>query len=117
MRRLLIRGVVALATVLVPALAWAGNQEVADQIAGNLRSNGPWTGCNINVKCQEGTVWLQGNVAQQDQLNRALKTVFQTPGVTRVVNQLAVTSGDASAQPAPRERPPTARSPRAVAPW
>jgi hypothetical protein len=96
MRRLLISGVVAITTSLVPLLAWADNQEVAQQIAGSLKSSGQLSDYNIAVKYQDGTVWLQGRVSDQEQMNRALKQVFQMPGVTRVVNNLSI--GDADGQ-------------------
>ena len=33
----------------------------------------------ISIKCQDGTAWLRGRVANEEQMNRALKVVFQTP--------------------------------------
>ncbi len=90
MRRLFVGLVVAAATVLAPIGALAGNQEVAEKIAANLRDSRQLHGFKIGVKYQDGTAWLQGKVASQDQMNTALKVVFQTPGVTRVVNNMAV---------------------------
>ena len=100
MRRLLLAGVVALATGLVTTVALAGNQEVADQIAKTLRDSGQMADYKIGVKFLDGTAWLQGRVQNQDQMNRALKLVFQTPGVVRVVNDLTVGDGSA-ANPSP----------------
>jgi hypothetical protein len=89
MRRLLVGLVVAAATVLVPIWALAGNQEVAEQIAASLRQSGQLKSYRIGVKYQDGTVWLRGQVTSRDQMNTALRLVSQTPGVTRVVNNLA----------------------------
>ena len=102
MRRILTGFAVAAAVAAIATLALAGNQEVADQIAQELRASGQMSGYKIGVKCQNGTVWLRGSVANEEQMNAALKLAFQTPGVARVVNELNV--GPAAAdQPAPRE--------------
>ncbi len=90
MRRLLVGMVVLAATTLAPLWAMAGNQEVAEKIAGNLRQSGQLHGYKIGVKFQDGTAWLRGQVSTHEQMNTALKLVFQTPGVTRVVNNLTV---------------------------
>ena len=98
MRRLLAGMVVAAATVLVPILALAGNQEVAEQIAGSLRQSGQLKSYKIGVKFQDGTAWLRGSVTDREQMNSALRLVLQTPGVERVVNNLDVGSGSQAAQ-------------------
>ena len=93
MRRLsacLLAGTIAL---LVPMTALAANQEVAEQIAANLRQSGQLQDYKIGVKYQDGTAWLRGRVASQEQINAVLKVVFKTPGVTRVVNNMTVVSG------------------------
>ncbi len=82
-----------LAVVVVTALAsvaWAGNQEVAEQIAQSLRQSGKMQDYKIGVKYQEGTVWLVGRVASEQQLTTALHLVMQSPGVDKVVNSLSV---------------------------
>ncbi|HLA83642.1 MAG TPA: BON domain-containing protein [Thermoguttaceae bacterium] len=104
MRRLFIGLVVAATTVLIPALALANNQEVAERIAGNLRASGQLQGYKIGVKYQNGTAWLRGHVASEGQLARVLKTVWKTDGVERVVNGLKV---------APQTASTTARVPKA----
>jgi hypothetical protein len=90
MRRLSLVIVVAATTVLVPMFAMAGNQEVADQIAQNLKHSGKLSDYRIAVKFEDGTATVKGRVASQDQMNAALKLVFKTQGVSRVVNQLSV---------------------------
>jgi len=94
MRRLLVALVVAAATVLVPVFALAGNQEVAEQIAASLRQSGQLKGYKVGVKYQDGTAWLRGQVSSRDQMNTALRLVFQTPGITRVVNDLTIGPGN-----------------------
>jgi hypothetical protein len=90
MRRLFSIFVVAATTVLVPMFAMAGNQEVADQIAKNLRQSGKMSDYHIAIKYQDGTATLKGRVNSQAQMNSALKVVFNTPGVSRVVNEMTV---------------------------
>jgi hypothetical protein len=96
MRRLFI----ALMVVLTTSLALAGNQEVANQIAQSLRDSGKMNDYHIAVKFQDGTAWLQGHVTDQAQSSAALRIVYKTPGVNRVVNELTI-GGSEDAQPAP----------------
>ncbi|NLE38008.1 MAG: BON domain-containing protein [Pirellulaceae bacterium] len=96
MRRFYIGLVVAATTVLFPVLALASNQEVAERIADNLR-DGHLQDYKIGVKFQNGTAWLQGRVASEEQLKMALAVVSRTEGVERVVNRMTV-SAPASAQ-------------------
>jgi len=100
MRRLIVGMVVAAATVLTPIWAMAGNQEVAEKVAAALRKSGQLKSYKIGVKYQDGTAWLRGRVASLEQMNSALKLAFQTPGVTRVVNDLTIGSNDATEGPA-----------------
>ena len=100
MRRLCIGMVVAAATALVPVWAVAGNQEVAERIAANLRESGQLHGYKIGVKFQDGTTWLRGRVRSREQMNTALKLVLQTPGISRVVNNLEIRSDYTAAPPA-----------------
>ena len=103
MRRLFIGLVVAATTVVFPVWALAANQEVAEQIAANLRKGGQLHDYKIGVKFQDGTAWLQGRVADQDQLKTVLEVVSRTEGVRRVVNKLTV--GPPKPRPPPRRRP------------
>lgn len=98
MRRFLTGFMVAAVAAAVPVLALAGNQEVAEQIARNLRNSGQMSDYKIGVKFQEGTVWLRGHVSSPEQMKTALSLVFQTPGVTRVVNELSA-SAQSTASP------------------
>jgi len=102
MRRLISVIVVAATTVLVPMFAMAGNQEVADNIAKRLRNSGKMSDYHIAVKYQNGTAWLKGRVASEEQMNTALKLVYRTPGVSRVVNVLTIGESSAAASNAQR---------------
>jgi len=81
---------VAALMLLWPAVAWGGNQETADQIARRLQQSGQLHHYRIQVKFQDGTAWLQGQVADQQQMAVALRLALSTPGVERVVNELNV---------------------------
>jgi hypothetical protein len=94
MRRLLIVSLVTATTALVSAIAWAGNQEVAGQIAANLRASGQLGQCKITVKFHDGTAWIGGQTRDRQQMDQILEVVEQTPGVTRIVNEMTVGSGD-----------------------
>lgn len=106
MRRLYAGLVVAAIAAFVPAWAFAGNQEVAGQIAAALKDSGQLHGYKVGVKFQDGTAWLKGQVANREQMQAAMQVVFAVPGVTRVVNQLTVASEDSAAGAAAKEETP-----------
>ncbi|MGA2060902.1 MAG: BON domain-containing protein [Thermoguttaceae bacterium] len=110
MRRLSLVIVVAATTVLVPMFAMAGNQEVADQIAKNLKQSGKLSDYRIAVKFQDGTATIKGRVDSQEQMNTVLKLVFKTPGVSRVVNQMAIGESEATGAVAKNTSPHSAQS-------
>lgn len=90
MRRILTGFTLTALMAIVPSLAVGGNQEMADLIAQKLRTSDQMSGYKIGIKCQDGAVWLRGQVTSEQQMNAALKLAFQTPGVTRVVNELTL---------------------------
>jgi hypothetical protein len=94
MRRLLTGFVIAAFAAVVPAMALAGNQEIAEQIAKQLRKSGQMSNYKVGVKYQDGTVWLQGRVASPEQMKTALRLVFQVSAVDRIVNDLTVANSD-----------------------
>ena len=79
MRRFLTSFVVAAFAAIVPTLALAGNKEVAEQIAKNLHDSGQLSDYRIGVKFQDGTVWLRGQVTNEEQMNTALRLTFRFP--------------------------------------
>ncbi|MGO8749009.1 MAG: BON domain-containing protein [Thermoguttaceae bacterium] len=98
MRRLIVGLVIAASAALVPTWAFAGNQEVAEQIAASLRDSGQLHGYRIGVKYNDGTVWLKGQVLSQEQKDAAVRLAKKANGVN-VVNfdNLVVISGNAVA--------------------
>jgi hypothetical protein len=97
MRRSLIGIVVAAATALVPLASLAGNQEIAEQVAKSLRASGQLHDYKVGVKAQDGTVWLKGQVTNEEQAKAALALASQVPGVTKVKNELVVASAEPAA--------------------
>jgi len=75
-------------------MALAGNQEIAEQIANRLRTSGQMVNYKIGVKYQDGTAWLKGHVSSPEQEKTALRLVFQTSSVDRVVNDLTIVSSE-----------------------
>jgi hypothetical protein len=104
MRKMLTGFVVAAIAAIVPTLALAGNQEVAEKIAHKFRHSGQMSDYKIGVKYQDGTAWLFGRVASEEQMNTALRLTFQISSVNRIVNDLTVTGAEA-AEPADNESP------------
>lgn len=98
MRRALQSWMIAAIVALVPTLALAGNQEIAEQIKKNIKTSGRLSGYSITVKVQDGTAWLGGRVRSEEQMVSALNLALGTDGVERVVNNLNVgTSSEAAA--------------------
>jgi hypothetical protein len=99
MRRILTGFAVAAVAALVPAIALAGNQQVAEQIAHRLRDSGQMVNYKIGVKYQDGTVWLRGRVASQEQMTTALRLVSDLGDVSQVYNGLTVDSSEGQQTP------------------
>jgi len=79
--------------VFAPQLVLAGNQELAQEIASALKNSGQLKGYKIGVRCQDGTVWLRGTVADPEQRAIAERLASQVQGVKTVINELLVESG------------------------
>jgi hypothetical protein len=84
----------AIASIAVPAAAWAGDQEVAEQIRDSLQTSGRLKGYSIGVKYKDGVAALSGTVANQQQLRAALQLTQQMDGVDQVVNNLSIAGGN-----------------------
>jgi len=90
MRRMFIGWAMAGIAILTPALALGSDQELAQQIAGNLKNSGRLKGYSISVKVQGSVVQLDGAVRSDEQLEQALSIAEVTPGIERVINNLTV---------------------------
>lgn len=90
MRRLFNVWAMAGIALLTPALVLGSDQELAQQIAGNLKNSGRLKGYSISVKVQGSVVQLDGSVRNDEQLEQAVAIAEITPGIERVVNNLGV---------------------------
>ena len=81
---------VAVSLLAVSGSSWAGDREVAEEIAGKLRNTRQLRGYDIRVKFERGTAWLRGRVVDHHQKTAALTAAFQTEGVEKVVDNLIV---------------------------
>jgi osmotically-inducible protein OsmY len=96
MRRFIFQWALVAIAGLAPALAFAQGPGVAQQIADALRDSGRLQDYNINIKYKQGTAWLEGSVTSPEQMSAAMDVAREVPGVTRVVNEMAV-EGDVPA--------------------
>lgn len=99
MRSLLLGLVVAVAT-LIPNLAVANDQAIARHIMSKLQleqQRGALKGFHVDMRVDQGTVWYQGFVANQQQKDLILRTAQQAKnlGVVQVVDDIAI-QGSAS---------------------
>ena len=99
MRQLLTGFVVAVSTTLIPMLAFADNQEVAERIAKSLHDSGQLQDYKIGVRFDNDTAWLEGRVASEQQMNTALQVALQSAEVSRVVNRLEAVPTKTALQP------------------
>jgi len=108
MRRDVFRLVILALTLLGASGARADDQQIAQQIIEKLQAEkkaGGLKGFSIDLQVDEGTVWLIGRVASEQQQAKALDLARRIPGVTQVVNDLAISAPPSriavAAQPAP----------------
>ncbi len=77
----------------------ADDKAAAQEIADMLRTSGKIRNYNVGVKYKAGTVWLEGRVSSQEQMNEALMLVSDLEEVTQIVNNLNIAP---NATPNPR---------------
>jgi hypothetical protein len=102
MRRLFVGLAISFAT-LTPTWALANDQQIAQQIIQKLEQQkqaGQLKGFGIELKVEEGTVFMNGRVATPEQQQLALGIAQRTAGVKEVVNGVTITGATAAATPA-----------------
>ena len=117
MRSLLLGVVVAVAT-LIPNLAAANDQAIARHIMTKLQleqQRGALKGFHVDMRVDQGTVWYQGFVANQQQKDLILRTAQQAKdlGVVQVVDDITIQSANsqqASYAPAQQGQPQLAQT-------
>jgi hypothetical protein len=118
MRRIILGLAMTAIAALGPALASASDQETAQQIAAALRKSGQLTDYSIGVKFEDGTAWIMGRVANEEQMQRALTLAGGLPYVANVVNELEIKPSKAATGTAPSVRfsTPVAKQPSVKTP-
>jgi osmotically-inducible protein OsmY len=89
---------VSLAT-LSPNWALADDQSIAQDILQKLQEKkeaGKLKGFDLNLDVEEGTVWMKGRVANEEQQALVLDVARSVSGVTQVVNDLTVAPAPAA---------------------
>lgn len=100
MRRMVMT-VALMAAAISPQVVRADDQAIAQNIEERLlsaKSGGELRGFKIDLQVDQGTVWMKGHVANEDQLDLALDIARRVPGVRQVVNDLSI-KGAATAPP------------------
>jgi hypothetical protein len=90
-------------TLLTTSFAFAGDTEIAQTIVKQIKqqkADGHLQGFNIGVKVDEGLVWVQGKVANEQQRNLVLSIARNVQGVRHVINAMKVPSNNAAPQSA-----------------
>lgn len=87
--------------MMAPAIARADDSQIARQIIERLQVEkraGTLKGFNIDLQVDEGTVWMSGKLASEQQRAKALDIARRIPGVKQVVNDLKV-AGEETKKP------------------
>jgi BON domain len=70
------------------------DKQIAQQVIQRLqteKSAGELKGFNLDLQVEEGTLWMSGRVASQEQQDKVLDIARRVPGVKQVVNDLTIT--------------------------
>lgn len=106
MRRFLFGVVIASVATVMPALAFGGDREIAKAVMGELqqlKAAGSLKGFDIDLKVQDGVVFLDGKVASRSQRSMVAQAAADAVGAENLVNNLAV--ADAAVKPASTQQP------------
>lgn len=93
MRRMYWAATLAAFVLAMPLAALADDQLVANQIAESLKTSGRMRDYKVGVTVQDGTAWLKGTVANDEQWTTAQMIAEDVYGVDRVVNELTIGGG------------------------
>lgn len=69
------------------------DEQIAQQIYKKLqqfKDNGELQGFQLNLKVEEGSVWLEGHVSSDEQKSKAIEMARRIPGVYQVVDAIRV---------------------------
>lgn len=112
MRRFLFGVVIASVTAAMPAWAFGGDREIAKSVMSELQQQkaaGNLKGFDIDLKVEDGIVFLTGKVANQAQQSLVVNAAAQAAGAENIVNELTVEGEmqavDQAVQPASTSAP------------
>ena len=98
-----------------PMQAWGGDREIAEQIIKRLKNNrdsGTLKDFTLDMKVEKGVVLFRGKVSKDNQKNLVLGTAKGIDGVTKVLDEVEVTTAAPTmAVKAPVVKPKLADSP------
>ncbi len=117
MRRISIALAILGLAAAAPLLARGDDKEIARKIIAKLKEQqaaGRLEGSDIDLKVEQGVVYVRGRVASREQETMVLETARLTPGVTQVLRNIQVATVPDSAPPAPM--PPAAPETKAMQP-
>ena len=100
-------------------VAGADDGQVAQRLSEQLRSaqqSEELKGFRINVKVENGVVWMKGSVKDKNQREKALDLARRVDGVRLVVNDLRLEGADAAVAPASPVSPASAVGAGATSP-
>jgi osmotically-inducible protein OsmY len=93
MRRFLFGVVIASVSATMPAWAFGGDREIAKTVMSELqqyKDAGQLKGFDVNLKVEDGVVYLMGEVANRNQRALIAKAAASAAGSANVVNEIQV---------------------------
>ncbi len=108
MRRFLFGVVIASITTAMPAWAMGGDREIAKAVMTKLQQQkaaGLLRGFDIDLKVQDGVVYLEGHVASQAQYELVAQAAIEVAGEDKLVNSLNIENADRAPEAGPVEHP------------
>jgi hypothetical protein len=114
MRRYVFRLAILSLALLGTGSVRADDQQIAQQIIEKLQAEkkaGSLKGFSIDLQVDEGTVWLTGRVASEQQQAKALDLARRVAGVKQVVNDLTVAEPPSRPSAVAKATPPAPAAP------
>ncbi len=111
MRRFLFGVVIASVTAAMPAWACGGDREIAQTVMAELQQHkaaGNLKGFDIDLKVEDGVVYLTGEVATRAQRAIVEQAAINEVGRVNLVNELRVKGDEPEALPMPTQKAGTA---------
>jgi osmotically-inducible protein OsmY len=108
MRRFLFGVVIASVTAAMPAWALGGDREIAQTVMAELQQHkaaGQLKGFDIDLKVQDGVVYLTGQVASEAQRAIVERAAMNEVGRANLVSELQVKETSPAVQPRPLAQP------------